>query len=164
MNWKNVKELIGGAAPMIGTALAGPAGTAIGTLVSSALGVENNPDAVAKAIQSDPDALLKLKQLETDNAKDLRANVLKMADIELKDVQNARDNNKHSSMPAIICCSLTGMVALGAAALFTLNIPPANEQIANLLFGALLAKWGDSIAFWVGTSRSSAEKTRQILK
>ena len=164
MNWSDIKNAIGSAAPILGTALGGPAGAAIGSMVSSALGVDNNPKAVSDAIKNDPNALIKIKQLESDNEKDLREHAFKVLDIELKDVQNARENNKHSCMPMVICIALTVMVACGAGALFTLNIPAANEQIANLLFGALLAKWGDSIAFWVGTTRSSAEKTRLMNK
>jgi hypothetical protein len=63
-------------------------------------------------------------------------------------------------MPMIICIALTGMVAGGAYMLFTMDIPVDNKNIANLLFGTLLAKWGDSIAYWVGTTRSSSEKTK----
>ena len=77
---------------------------------------------------------------------------------ELNDVQDARKNHKHSNMPAVICAALTVMVFCGGFALFWFQIPEANKPIANMLFGAMLAKWGDSIAYWVGTTRSSANK------
>jgi len=56
------------------------------------------------------------------------------------------------------------LVGLGAYALFKFNIPEENSEIAYLLFGTLLAKWGDSIAYWIGTTRSSAEKDRRLAK
>ena len=74
---------------------------------------------------------------------------------ELGDLANARDRHQHHHMPAVICIALTVMVGIGAFFLFTKVIPDANTTLANLLFGALLAKWGDSIAYWVGTTRSS---------
>lgn len=83
---------------------------------------------------------------------------------ELGDVQNARSEHKHSRMPAVICIALTLMVAGGAALLFTQNIPDGNVEITYLLFGTLLAKWGDSIAYWVGTTRSSANKDNHLTK
>ena len=67
-------------------------------------------------------------------------------------------------MPAVICCAMTIMVAAGAYLLFTLPIPTANAPTAYLLFGAVLTKWGDSVAYWVGTTRSSANKTMMIGK
>jgi serine/threonine protein phosphatase PrpC len=78
---------------------------------------------------------------------------------ELADTQNARSEHKHSSMPAVICVVLTALIAATGWLLFTHEVPPPNEQIANILFGALVAKWGDSIAYWVGTTRSSAIKS-----
>lgn len=164
MKWSDIKSLIGNAAPLLGAVVGGPAGATVGSMISSALGVDNTPDAVSAAIKSDPEAFVKLKQLELDNQKDLRSQAFKILDIELKDVQNARENNKHSRMPAIICILISLMVFFGALALFTLNIPDANKEIAYLLFGTLLAKWGDSIAYWVGTTRSSAEKSKGLAR
>ena len=66
MQWSDLKEVVGKAAPILGTLLGGPAGAAIGGLVSAALGVDNTPDAVNTALVSDPDAAVKLKQIEAD--------------------------------------------------------------------------------------------------
>jgi len=54
------------------------------------------------------------------------------------------------------------MVFLGGYAIFMTAIPDKNETLANLVFGALLAKWGDSIAYWVGTTRSSSDKNKLL--
>lgn len=160
MKWSDIKGVVGNIAPLLGTAIGGPAGGAIGTMVSTALGVDNTPDAVAQALKTDPDAAVKLRKFELDNEADIRAHAFKVLDAELKDTQNAREHHKHNPMPMIICLMLTCMTGAGAYMLFTLQIPDTNRQIAYLLFGTLLAKWGDSIAYWVGTTRSSAEKTR----
>lgn len=68
MNWSDVGNIIGRAAPLVGTLLGGPAGAAVGALVSSALGVQNDPDAVNAAIAANPDALVRIQELQT-NAK-----------------------------------------------------------------------------------------------
>jgi len=162
MNWDDLKGVIGKAAPFIGTALGGPAGTAIGGMVANVLGVEATPDAISEAIKADPDALVKLKQFELENQQQIREMAFKTLDAELKDTQNARKTHDKNPMPMIICIVLTAMVAGGAYMLFTMDIPPENKNIANLLFGTLLAKWGDSIAYWVGTTRSSAAKTEML--
>lgn len=162
MDWKDISSLVGKAAPLIGTALGGPAGGAIGSLVANTLGVDSKPEKVAEAIKNNPEALLKIEELEKQNEADIRKHAFLVLDAELKDKQSAREHHKHSPMPGIICGAVTFMVAVGAYLLFTIEIPQDNREIAYLLFGTLLAKWGDSIAYWVGTTRSSAEKTRLL--
>ena len=56
--WDNIKELIGTSAPVIGTLLGGPAGGAVGGLISKVLGVDNTPEAIELALMNNPDALL----------------------------------------------------------------------------------------------------------
>lgn len=62
--WESIKETVASVAPFAGSLLGGPAGGAVGGMIAAALGVKNDPDEVAKAIQSDPAAALKLKQIE----------------------------------------------------------------------------------------------------
>jgi hypothetical protein len=64
INWNSVKASVAKVAPLLGTALGGPSGAAVGTLVASALGVEDKPDAVARALETDPQAAVKLRELE----------------------------------------------------------------------------------------------------
>ncbi len=68
MDWKDIAQAVGKAAPILGTLLGGPAGTAVGALVASALGTDATPAAVDAALTSNPDALVKLRQVEADRA------------------------------------------------------------------------------------------------
>jgi hypothetical protein len=72
MDWKDLEGVIGSAAPLLGGLIGGPAGAAVGSIVSSALGVGNTPDAVSQAISTNPDAAVKLRQIEADQATKLR--------------------------------------------------------------------------------------------
>jgi hypothetical protein len=162
MNWSSISNAVGKVAPFVGTALGGPAGGAVGKLLAGVLGVEPTPDAISDALRNDPQALVKLKQFELENEQQIRDMAFKTLDVELKDKQSARLAHKESAMPAIICVALTLMVFLGGYAIFMTAIPDKNETLANLVFGALLAKWGDSIAYWVGTTRSSSDKNKLL--
>ena len=62
--WDKIRNVVGSVAPMAGSMLAGPAGGAVGSMLASALGVDNTPDAVAAAIKSDPQAAVKIRQIE----------------------------------------------------------------------------------------------------
>lgn len=66
MEWKDLTSSIGKFAPLIGTVLGGPAGAAVGALVSATLGTDNDPSAVEQALVNNPDVALKLAQLEAD--------------------------------------------------------------------------------------------------
>ena len=62
--WDKIKDVVGSVAPIAGSMLGGPAGGAVGSMLASALGVDNTPDAVANAIKTDPQAAIKIRQIE----------------------------------------------------------------------------------------------------
>lgn len=159
MSWDKVKKAVGKVAPLVGAAINPAIGGPVGAMVAAALGVESEPDAVENAIKNDPNAALKLVELQNQEAENLRKHQFGILDVELRDKQDARKNHANHWMPSAICIALTCMVAGSTYLLFTNSIPDGNKEIAYLLFGALVAKWGDSIAYWVGTTRSSALKS-----
>ena len=67
MDWSKIGSMVADAAPALGALLApvtGGASIAVGGLISSVLGTENKPEAIAKAIQANPELALKLKELD----------------------------------------------------------------------------------------------------
>jgi hypothetical protein len=164
MSWKKIGASIGKVAPYLGAALGGPGGAAIGELLSKALGVDATPDAVAAAVKADPQAALKLREFELQNEQHIREHSFKVLDAELKDVQNARAEHKHSIMPSIITGIMTAMAAFYGVALFNLEFPESNRDMINNFGGQLMMLWVASIVYWIGTTRSSAEKDRRLIK
>ncbi|CBV42532.1 hypothetical protein [Halomonas elongata] len=66
MNWSDVAETVGEAAPMVGSALYGRAGGAVGSMVAEVLGVETTPEAVNQVMNDDPEAAAKIKKVEAE--------------------------------------------------------------------------------------------------
>lgn len=64
MDWGDIKDAVASVAPTLGTALAGPAGGAVGGMLATALGVDQTPEAVSQAIKADPQAAVKLREVE----------------------------------------------------------------------------------------------------
>lgn len=159
MGWDSIKSAVGKIAPIAGTLLGGPAGAAVGGLISSALGVDNSPEAVSAAL-GNPDAVIKLRELETNERQHFLQMQLSTLQAELADTQNARAAHKGSRMPAVITLCLTAICAGLLYALLFVPVPQENRDILVQSFGTVLGLWGASIAYWVGTTRSSAEKTR----
>lgn len=164
--WKNLVKNI---APVLGAALGGPmAGTAIKVLAAEFLGDEDAPIAsLEKKLETQfktasPEMLAKLKEL--DNAFEIRMAELgvDVFKLEVQDRANARLQNKNSSMPAIIVIMLTLLVAAGLTALIMFEIPAKNAPIIFMVFGQVMGSWAASIAYWVGTTKSSGDKTQML--
>ncbi|MBU1002387.1 MAG: hypothetical protein KKE73_07670 [Proteobacteria bacterium] len=74
-DWKDVGNLVAGAAPVLAGILGGPAGVVVGAagaLAASFLGVEPEADSVLRAL-GDPQNLLRLKELESTERQRLLA-------------------------------------------------------------------------------------------
>ena len=84
--WDNIKELIGSAAPVVGTLLGGSAGNAVGELIAKTLGVDNTPEAIEKALIDNPDAYVRLKELEVSK---------ELATLKAQ-LENKQEDNRHT--------------------------------------------------------------------
>jgi hypothetical protein len=131
--------------------------------ISDATGVDVKSMAQAQtAIESaDPGQLLVLKQADYGFKLKMKKLDNELTATELADVQDAREQHKHSIMPAAITIALTLIVGGAGYMIMTTAIPDGNKEIAYMLFGQVTALWGASVTYWVGTTRSSAEKDRR---
>jgi len=121
-----------------------------------------NEDDVRKVVENiTPEMKLKLASANNTFKHEMAKLSNELAYSELADTQHAREQHKLSKMPAIICVTLTIIVAAIVAALFRASIPAGNESTLYLMLGQVLAAWTASVAYWVGTTRSSAQKTIQ---
>ena len=134
----------------------------VGGLIADVLGVDNTPDAVSEALKSDPNAAIKLQELQNTHKEQIQRINLETLQAELNDKANAREHHKHSMMPATITVMLTVMAGGLLWAIMHNTIPEGSESLAMMMFGQVFTLWGASITYWVGTTRSSAEKTRKI--
>lgn len=128
--------------------------------VADATGQEVNDETQMAAVieNASPEVMLKVKQ--ANNSFRIRMTELanELTATELGDVQHAREHNKHSDMPALICGFLSVSVVAFAATLFFVTIPEGNVRLIDTLFGSFLTAWLTSCAYWNGTTRSSANK------
>lgn len=161
-DWKQIGRQIADSAPMLGAALGGPGGAAIGAIVASTLGTGNNPAEVAAALNADPQALVRLKELEQQERDNLRSHALEMAKAEMLDQQQARAMHKDHWMPSVLTLVLAVVIGLISAGLFFVVVPDTSKEVLYLIVGQLLGAFSTAVAFWLGSSRSSTEKNRII--
>lgn len=158
MNWSDLGKTIAGYAPLLGSVVGGPAGGAIGSVIASALGVDNEPGQIINAIQSDPEAAIKLRKIELDNKTELERLAMETAKLEIADKQNARKENKHSCMPAVLSGVLSLVIVGIIYLLFYTPVPEQSKDVLFVILGAVMKEWGGAMQYWFGTTRSSANK------
>lgn len=149
-----IKNVVGAVAPTLGTALGGPLGGAAASMISDALGCENNPKAIERAVQqATPEDLAKIKTAELDFETKMKELDVDLFALETQDKQDAR---KHFAkdwtaksiglIMVIFFCSYIAMVTL---------MPPEQNsmELINLVLGYLGGLVSAVISFYFGASQ-----------
>lgn len=167
MDWMGIVKTV---APWIGTALMGPLGGLAVGAVADALGVsEKTTDAVKQALSGvTPEQMLALKQADQQFALQMQAMGFKqVSDLEAiaagdrKDARSMQVANK-SFMPALITGGVGIAFFVTLWALFFYPIPGSNRDLIVYMCGQLAAAFSACLAFWVGTTRGSENKTEML--
>jgi hypothetical protein len=169
--WDKIKGYVAPVAPMIGTLVAGPAGGTVGTMIASALGVEDKPEAILEHLENNPDAVLKIKELELTHKTRLEELTLEETKAHLADTQNARaaeiermkaggDNKFMYYLAAAIVLGFFAVIA----GLYFKAIPDSSRDVAYLLLGALTGEFGKVVNYFFGSSKGSSDKTTLLMK
>ena len=162
MSWKTTLAAI---APTLATALGGPmAGAATKFIADKLLGNENaSQDEIELAVlHASPADLVKIRELDNEFKIGMKKLDIDVYELEVKDRDSARTNHKDSLTPAILVYMLTALITGVTYMLFNAVVPVSNENTLYMLLGALTTAWLQSVSYWTGTTKSSADKTRLI--
>jgi len=151
-----LKGVIGAVAPTIGTALGGPLAGQAMSMVSQALGCNNNKKDIEKAVQNaTPEQLAELKKVDNDFEVKMKELDVDLFALETADIQSARSMFSKDWTARIIGIATLGGF-LGYIFLITLMPPEANsEALVNLVLGYLGGLASAIISFYFGASHSS---------
>ena len=180
MDWNDVGNFIKKGAPLLGSAIAGPAGGAIGGLIASLFGGEaDDPERLLSMMQSDPEAMTKLKELELKHRERLEELNIEAARIqleeskaELADRQSARQRETsivQATGKKDVNLYILAWVVVGGFFLLTgmmMLIPElegrSNNAMVNIMFGGLVSGFATVLGYFFGSSKGSAEKTQLL--
>ncbi len=159
-------------APWIGTALGGPLGGMAVEAAANALGLgDKTAEAVKAAISgATPEQMLALKKADQDFALQMQALGFKQtADLESiaagdrKDARAMQVSNR-SHMPALLTCFVLTAFVGTLVTLFAWPVPATNRDLVVYMVGQLSGFAAAGVAFWLGTTKNSENKTEMLAK
>ena len=181
MNWSDIGNMVGRAAPIVGTLLGGPAGAAVGALVASALNVPNDPDSVNVALAANPEALARVQELQinarvqleqlavTAESNRLQAEAAQYS-AEAADRDSARklaSAQPHDIIrPAITVILLLGALSILVCIFSGLGLDALQNPVAastiSLLIGLWFSELKQTLGFYFGMTKESLKQSAVI--
>lgn len=181
MDWKGIGQKVAGAAPLLGAALGGPGGAALGSLVASALGSASDPASVERVLLGSGDALAKLREVESNNALELQRLVIQAE--ATRQVQEAAQYaaeaaDRHSARefaakqpadlirPAITIVMLVGSLLIAAAVVLGWAKEVMSDATMSLTLGTVIGFWFNELkqvmGFYFGMTKDASVQSRVI--
>lgn len=101
MDWSALGKKIAGFAPLLGGAIMGPGGAALGALVANAVGADDpqDPASIAVAIDRNPDAAIRLQEVQNAHKERLEELALQRYQAELN-AETAQQQQVNETMRA----------------------------------------------------------------
>lgn len=155
--------ILKGVAPVLATAVAGPAGGAAVGWIASKLGIPDDTiEGVTKALTGNPEITMKLKELDLEYAK-----------LEVQDRNSARQayaqvaTSEHATkldkvVVPVLALGVVGLAFTLIGVLMFVNTPTDQQQIIIFALGFITSAAGQVLSFYFGSSQGSKDKTEEI--
>ena len=121
-----------------------------------------NADDVAKVVQ----IIKSDAQLQTELKMQLSQERLETARIHSADRVSARTMAQRTTLHAVAVCVISVIITIGFGIMLWLvlakPLPEGNSEIIYILLGTLAAGFTQTLNFWLGSSRSSQDKSQMM--
>jgi hypothetical protein len=156
-------SILKGVAPILATAVAGPAGGAAVGWIADKLGIPDSTiEGVTAALTGNPEMTMKLKELDLEYAK-----------LEQQDRDSARKAYSEvatSQYATKLDKAVVPILALGTVALAFIfigilmikDVPADQQQMIIFALGFITSSAGQVLSFYFGSSQGSKDKTKEI--
>ena len=173
MDWSKVADVVGGAAPIVGTIFGGPVGTAAGGIIAgicSLFGADpSDPGDLLAKIQADPEAVLKLREFELRNKVELEKVALESDRLRYQDISDARGREmeitKVTGKRDKFQYALAAVIMIGFLTMVYFVLAGGTKietALAGTLVGYVSAKADQVVVYFFGSSKGSSDKTNLL--
>ena len=155
--------LLKGVAPVLATAVAGPAGGAAVGWIASKLGIDDaTVEGVTAALTGNPEMAMKLKELDLEYAKLDAADrdSARKAYAEVATSENATKLDK--SVVPILALGTVSLAIMFIAILMFRDVPVDQQQMVIFALGFITSSAGQVLSFYFGSSQGSKDKNKEI--
>ena len=156
-------SLLKGVAPVLATAVAGPAGGAAVGWIASKLGIDDATiEGVTEALTGNPEMTMKLKELDLEYAKldQQDRDSARQAYAAVATSENATRFEK--AVVPLLALGTVGLAFLFIGVLIFINVPTDQQQIIIFALGFITSSAGQVLSFYFGSSQGSKDKTKEI--
>ena len=156
-------SLLKGVAPVLATAVAGPAGGAAVGWIASKLGIPDDTiEGVTAALTGNPEMTMKLKELDLEYAKLEAADrdSARKAYAEVATSANATKLDK-AVVPLLALGTVT-LAFLFIGILIFIDVAADQQQMIIFALGFITSSAGQVLSFYFGSSQGSKDKTKEI--
>jgi len=155
--------ILKGVAPVLATAVAGPAGGAAVGWIASKLGIDDaTVEGVTQALTGNPEMTMKLKELDLEYAK-----------LEIADRDSARKayaqvaTSEYATkldkvVVPVLALGVVGLAFTLIGVLMFVNTPQDQQQIIIFALGFITSAAGQVLSFYFGSSQGSKDKTEEM--
>lgn len=149
-----IKSVVGAIAPTLGTALGGPLGGAAATVIAQALGCENSPKSIEKAIATiTPEQLAEIKKAELEFEAKMKELDVDIFEIEAKDRKDARKHFAKDWTAKFLAVLMVGFFCTYIG-MITVMPPEQNSmELINLVLGYMGGLVSAVISYYFGASQ-----------
>lgn len=155
--------ILKGVAPVLATAVAGPAGGAAVGWIASKLGIDDaTVEGVTQALTGNPEMAMKLKELDLEYAK-MDAQDRDSARKAYSAVATSEYATKLDKVVVpVLALGVVGLAFTLIGVLMFVNTPQDQQQIIIFALGFITSAAGQVLSFYFGSSQGSKDKTEEI--
>ena len=155
--------ILKGVAPVLATAVAGPAGGAAVGWIASKLGIPDDTiEGVTKALTGNPEMTMKLKELDLEYAK-----------LDAQDRDSARKayaqvaiseyaTKLEKAVVPVLALGVVGLAFMLIGILMFVDTPNDQQQLVIFALGFITSAAGQVLSFYFGSSQGSKDKTEEM--
>lgn len=156
-------NILKGAAPLLATAVAGPAGGAAVSWIADKLGIPDSTiEGVTAALTGNPEMAMKLKELDLEYAKLDAADRDSARQAYAAVATSANASQLEKMVVPILALGVVGLAFLLIGVLMFKNVPTDQQQIIIFALGFITSAAGQVLSFYFGSSQGSKDKTEEI--